>query len=177
VPPAVGHGERHRVSTFKSGACEDDMPGAPRRIRPAPALRHRDDTAAEHFPELVLVGDDVGHRVIADQDVGKQVDPEGAVSLSLHRRGDVAVECEPAVAPAGLGHPSAEAGGDVDLEPVISERVMPQHNPVVSCLADRDAVVQAQHTGGRRTEDPHRWLVGMEIVIAKHGSMLAPARG
>jgi hypothetical protein len=47
------------------------MPGAPRRIRPAPALRHRDDTAAEHFPELVLVGDDVGHRVIADQDVGK----------------------------------------------------------------------------------------------------------
>jgi hypothetical protein len=39
------------------------------------AFRRRDDTAAGHFPELVLVDGDVGDRVIADQDVGKQETP------------------------------------------------------------------------------------------------------
>jgi ADP-ribose pyrophosphatase YjhB (NUDIX family) len=62
-----------------------------------------------------------------------------------------------------------------DLEPVPGKRVMPQHHPVIRRLADRDVIVQAQHTPGRHAEDPHRRLVRMEIVIDKHAVMLAPA--
>src|SRR6266700_1875209 len=153
----------------------DEFQQLPQPALGAAALRRRDDTAAEHFPELVLAGDDVGHRVLADQDVGEQVNAERAVSLALHWRGDVAVDREPAGAVAGLGQASAEAGGDVDLEPVTGERVMPQHHPVVDRLADSDVVVQAQHARGLRAEDPHRRLVRMEIVIGKHATMLAPA--
>jgi hypothetical protein len=59
--------------------------------------------------------------------------------------GDIAVEREPAVAVARLDHASAEISGDVDLEPVISERIMPQHDFAGHRLADHDAVIQAQH--------------------------------
>src|SRR5437879_10103931 len=43
---------------------------------------------------------------------------ERAVPIALHRRGDVTVDREPAAGVAGLGQATAEAGGDVDLEPV-----------------------------------------------------------
>jgi hypothetical protein len=52
---------------------------------------------------------------------------------------------------------------------------MPQHHPVMNRLADRGAVVWAQHAWGRHAEDPYRRLVRVEIVINEHATMMALA--
>jgi hypothetical protein len=85
-----------------------------------------------------LAGDDVGRRVLADQDVGEQVNAERAVPLALHRRGNVAVEREPVIAVSGPGQVPAEASSDVDLEPVTGERV--QALSCEDCKPNRCAV-------------------------------------
>lgn len=89
-------------------------------------LGARDEVAIQHLLELGLVADYVGPGVQPYEDVDEEVDPIGGVVLALHRRGNVAVEREWNLGVAGFHQVAGDVSGDVDLEPVLGERIVPQ---------------------------------------------------
>jgi hypothetical protein len=80
-------------------------------------------------------------------------------------RGELAPRQPPRAVAAGLRDPAVQAGGEVDLEPVPRERVVPQHDVAVARGAHIRIAAQAQHSAGLTGEDAYGFLVGMKVEV------------
>jgi hypothetical protein len=66
---------------------------------------------------------------------------------------------------AGLHDLAGQVCGEVDLEPVPRERVMPQDDVSVARGADIDIAAEAQHPVRPGGEDAHRVLARVKIEV------------
>ncbi|MFG1707997.1 hypothetical protein ACFLIM_32790 [Nonomuraea sp. M3C6] len=130
--------------------------------------------------ELLLVTHHMGGGVGADEHIQEQIGRNGGALVPAQRGGDVAVDRErrPTRPWAGTLDQSASGiNGEVDLEPVVGEGVVPQHDHPVADLVDQRVGVGAQHPGVRDGKDAHLVLIGMEVQIQQHVQCLMPGRG
>jgi hypothetical protein len=94
--------------------------------------------------------------------------------------GDITVEGEAAarLIAAGLHDVAVHVGGEVDLEPVPRERVMPQDDIPVAAGADAPVVADTQDAARFGDEDPHVILIRVKVEVPdRHGRHQAPRPG
>ena len=134
---------------------------------PGPACLSGQDQPCEARPiEFLEVAYLIGDAVRPHQQIREQVHGEHCVAAVAHRGRDVAVEREAAtLVIAGLHDLAGQAGGEVDLEPVPRERVMPQDDVSVARGADIDIAAEAQHPVRPGGEDAHSVLARVKIEV------------
>ena len=78
---------------------------------------------------------------------------------------------------AGLHDPAVEARGQIDLKPVLRERVLPQDDVPVAAGADEHVAVQTQDAAGSVTKTRTSSSPGVEAAIADPLVITRPAIG
>ncbi len=156
----------------KKSTALDEFEKVSKALPRASPLGAGQPTALHRFLELVLVADEIGRRVVANENVHDEVHGEDAVAVPLHGRCDVAVEGEPTIGVTGLDQIASQIRRHIDLEPAVSESVVPQDHAVVDRLGDRDFAVESKDSCVGRVEDPDRLLVGVEVVIGQHADIM-----
>jgi hypothetical protein len=120
--------------------------------------------------EFNEVDDLEGRSVVVNQHVGEEIDGVNVVSLTTHRRGDIAVERKG----NGLGgrrsldDMAIAIHSDIDFESLVPKGVMPKHDVAEQGFADEDAITPTQNVRWHTRKHPDVRLVRVEVEVSNH---------